>query len=61
MTGYLNFKWERRKREWYATKRGSWVQWNVYAMNLGRGIVDSVGFPLIGTIEENKMKMSNHN
>ena len=48
--GYLDFKRERRKSKWYASEGGRRVQWNVQAMNLGRGIVDSVGFPLIGTI-----------
>jgi hypothetical protein len=47
--GCLDFKRERRKREWYGTKGERWVRWNVYAINLGRGMVDSVGFPLIGT------------
>ena len=28
------------------------VLWNAYAMNLGSGMIDSVGFPLIDTIEE---------
>ena len=29
-------------------------------MNLGSGMVDSVGFPLIDTIEENEVILSNH-
>ena len=36
------------------------VRWNVYAMNLGGGIVDTVGFLLIDTIEEKDVRLSNH-
>ena len=25
---YLEFKCERRKREWYVTEEGRWVHWN---------------------------------
>ena len=52
-TGSGDFKRERRKREWYATEGGRRVRWNAQAMNLGRGIVDSVGFSLIGTVFKN--------
>ena len=44
----------------YATEGGRRVRWNAYAMELGRVVVDSVGLPLIGTIEENEVRMSNH-
>src|ERR1700761_246677 len=56
--GYLNFKRERRKREWHTTEKCRLVRWNAYAMNLGRGIADSAGFMLISTIEEKEVRMS---
>ena len=34
--------------------------WNVYVMDWGRGIVDAVGSPLVGAIQENKVRMSNY-
>ena len=48
--GYLNFKRDSKKRVWYAMEGGWQMQSNANAMNLGRGIVDSVGLLLIGTI-----------
>ena len=29
------------------------MRWNAYAMDFGRGIIESVGFLLIGTVKEN--------
>ena len=51
--GISLLKQDSRKREWYATEGGRWVQLNVYVMNLGRAIVESIGFPSIGTVEKN--------
>ena len=51
--GYLDFKRERRRREWYVTEGGRRVRWNVYAMDLKREMVDSVGFLLLGPVQKN--------
>ena len=50
VAGYFNFKRNKREREREATERVRCVRWKVYAMNLGRGIVDSVGFLLINIV-----------
>ena len=47
---YVDFKGDKREREWEATERLRHVQWKAYAMSSGAGIVDSVGFPIIDTV-----------
>ena len=49
-SGIYRLKWESRKREWYTMEGGRRVRWNAYAMNLGRGLVDTVGVSLMGTV-----------
>ena len=50
MAEYVDFKGDKREREWEATERLRRVQWKAYAMSSGAGIVDSVGFPIIDTV-----------
>ena len=47
---YVNFKGDKREQEWEATERLRRVQWKVYAMSSGRGIVNSVALPMIDTV-----------